>query len=86
MTRTQKWTQHEARPDPKYFTHAGNFGESPNNVKKQGSGKGNWGKAGDEINDLIDSGEIQQVFNKQRRGSNNQTNEKKFEGIQHYQV
>ncbi|QLL32219.1 hypothetical protein HG537_0D04770 [Torulaspora globosa] len=86
MTRTNKWTEHEARPDPKYFTHAGNFGEAPNNVKKQGSGKGNWGKPGDEINDLIDSGEVPQVFNKARRGSNTQTNERKFENIQHYQV
>lgn len=85
MTRTNKWGVHESRPDPKYFTHAGNFGEAPNNVKKQGSGKGNWGKAGDEINDLIDSGEIQQVFNKTRRGSNTQTNEKKLDQVQHYQ-
>ncbi|QLG73275.1 hypothetical protein HG535_0E03590 [Zygotorulaspora mrakii] len=85
MTRTNKWTQHEAKAVPKYFTHTGNFGESPNNVKKQGSGKGNWGKAGDEINDLIDSGEIPGVFNKVRRGSNSQSIENNFERVQHHE-
>lgn len=85
MTRTNKWTQHEARPDPKYFTHAGNFGESPNHVKKQGFGKGNWGRPGDEIQDLIDNGEIPEVFNKSRRGSNVQSNEMRYEKVQHYE-
>ena len=74
MTRTDKWTTHESKADPKYFSHNGNFGENPNAIKKNGSGKGNWGKPGDEINDLIDSGEIPPVFNK-RRGSNSQHNE-----------
>lgn len=74
MTRTEKWTTHESKANPKYFTHNGNYGENPNNIKKGGSGKGNWGKPGDEINDLIDSGEIAPVFNKARRGSNVQSN------------
>lgn len=78
MTRTDKWTTHESKPDPKYFTHTGHFGESPNHVKKEGSGKGNWGKPGDEINDLIESGEVPPVFNKERRGSNAQRNEQKL--------
>lgn len=84
MTRTNKWTVHESKATPKYFSHTGNFGESPNAVKKNGSGKGNWGKAGDEINDLIDAGEIQPVFNKQRRGSNVQSNEQKLNDVQNF--
>ncbi|CAR29540.1 hypothetical protein ZYGR_0AD02220 [Zygosaccharomyces rouxii] len=83
MTRTTKWTEHEGRPDPKYFTHNGHFGENPYNVKKQGYGKGNWGRPGDEIEDLIDDGEIPEVFNKSRRGSNVQSNEKKYGKLQH---
>lgn len=86
MTRTNKWTVHEHRAEPKYFTHNGNFGESPNHVKKSGNGKGNWGKVGDEINDLIDAGEIQPIFNKKRRGSNIQVNSKRLEDIQNHDV
>ncbi|KAH3901687.1 probable Translation machinery-associated protein 10 [Saccharomycodes ludwigii] len=84
MTRTNKWTIHEAKSNSKFFTHNGNFGEDPNHVKKEGCGKGNWGKAGDEINDLIDSGEIPPVYGKVRRGSNSQYNEDKFEVLQHF--
>ncbi|CCF56103.1 hypothetical protein KAFR_0A06680 [Kazachstania africana CBS 2517] len=82
MTRTNKWTIHEDKANPKYFTHTGNFGEAPNNVKKNGSGKGNWGKPGDEINDLIEDNEIPPIFNKHRRGSNAQTNEKRLHDTQ----
>lgn len=64
MTRTNKWTEREGKADPKYFSHTGNYGESPNHIKKQGSGKGNWGKPGDEIDDLIDNGEIPQCSRK----------------------
>ncbi|CCC72070.1 hypothetical protein NCAS_0J00910 [Naumovozyma castellii] len=86
MTRTNKWTVHETKANPKYFTHTGNFGENPTNVKKNGSGKGNWGKAGDEIQDLVESGEIKTVYNKARRGSNSQKNEEKMGNLQKYQV
>ncbi|CCK69695.1 Tma10p KNAG_0C05970 [Huiozyma naganishii CBS 8797] len=82
MTRTNKWTVREKTADAKYFTRTGNFGESPNNVKKEGSGKGNWGKPGDEINDLIDEGEIGPIFNKQRRGSNSVKNERRLSDAQ----
>ncbi|KAG0669267.1 ATPase stabilizing factor 15 kDa protein [Kluyveromyces marxianus] len=58
MARTNKWTNREAKADSRFFTHNGHFGEAPNAVKKQGSGKGNWGKPGDEIEDLIETGEI----------------------------
>ncbi|CAL9727687.1 ATPase-stabilizing factor 15 kDa protein [Monosporozyma unispora] len=82
MARTNKWTTREAQADPKYFSKNGNFGESPKNIKKDGSGKSNWGTAGDEINDLINSGEISPIFNKQRRGSNTQMNERRLSDVQ----
>lgn len=82
MARTNKWTVRESQADPKYFSKTGNFGEAPNNIKKDGSGKSNWGTAGDEINDLINSGEIPPVFNKQRRGSNTQKNERRLSDVQ----
>lgn len=86
MTRTNKWTLHESKPDSRYFTHNGFYGISPKTVKKDGSGRGNWGKPGDEIEDLIDSGEVPPVFNKSRRGSNSRVREAKLERVQHYQV
>lgn len=76
MARTHKWTYHESRPDSHYFTHNGNSNESPSNVKKNGAGKNNWGKPGDEIMDFQDEFKI-------RRGSNSQNNEDKFEKLQH---
>lgn len=82
MARTNKWTVRESQAEPKYFTKSGNFGESPNNIKKGGSGKSNWGTAGDEINDLINSGEIPPVFHKERRGSNSRKNERRLSDVQ----
>lgn len=92
MTRTNKWTVHESKANPKYFTRNGNYGQSPNDVKKQGSGKGNWGKPGDEINDLMDSGELGEnvhFFKKDRRNSINQNrnkNEDNYEKIQNHSL
>ncbi|SCU87517.1 LAFA_0E07206g1_1 [Lachancea sp. 'fantastica'] len=84
MTRTNKWTIHEDKADSHYFTHNGHFGAAPNGVKKHGSGKGNWGKPGDEIQDLIETGEIPPVFHKQRRGSNVQDHERKLGEVQQF--
>ncbi|SCU87281.1 LAMI_0D05446g1_1 [Lachancea mirantina] len=85
MTRTNKWTVHEAKAESHYFTHNGTYGKAPNGVKKMGSGKGNWGKLGDEIEDLIDDGEIPPIFNKDRRGSNVQSHENRYEQVQHHE-
>lgn len=82
MTRTQKWTFHEKRAEPHMFTHNGHPDQNPQHTKKNGAGRGNWGTPGDEINDLIDDGEIAPVFNK-RRGSNSSAHELKFDAIQH---
>lgn len=82
MARTNKWTVRESQAAPRYFSKHGNFGEAPNNVKKDGSGKSNWGTVGDEINDLVNSGEIPPVFNKHRRGSNTQMNERRLSDVQ----
>ncbi|ONH69732.1 Translation machinery-associated protein 10 [Cyberlindnera fabianii] len=68
MTRTHKWTFHESKAEPHFFTHNGHPGQDPTKTKKNGAGKGNWGAPGDEIEDLIESGEIPPVFNKSRRG------------------
>lgn len=82
MARTNKWTIHESKADSRYFTHNGNFGSSPNSIKRDGKGKNNWGEMGDELNDLINSGECKPVYNKQRRGSNVIMNELKLEKTQ----
>ncbi|CCH44505.1 Translation machinery-associated protein 10 [Wickerhamomyces ciferrii] len=84
MTRTQKWTHHEKKAEPHMFTHNGHPDQNPTKTKKNGAGKGNWGSPGDEINDLIDDGEIPPVFNKTRRGSNSSAHELKFDAVQHF--
>ncbi|KAK1075246.1 hypothetical protein LTR33_009590 [Friedmanniomyces endolithicus] len=62
MTRTHKVSDRDhvglangtAAPEehlPRYFGKAGISGNDPAQTKKQGSGKGNWGKAGSELED-----------------------------------
>ncbi|KAK0313485.1 hypothetical protein LTR01_001741 [Friedmanniomyces endolithicus] len=62
MTRTHKVSDRDhvglanstAAPEehlPRYFGKAGISGNDPAQTKKQGSGKGNWGKAGSEVED-----------------------------------
>ncbi|GMG20028.1 unnamed protein product [Ambrosiozyma monospora] len=82
MARTQKWNDKGNDSEPKYFTHNGHFDEAPNHVKKGGFGKGNWGKNGDEIEDLINDGDIPPVMHRERRGSNHSLNEEKFKKVQ----
>ncbi|ODV87256.1 hypothetical protein CANARDRAFT_26675 [[Candida] arabinofermentans NRRL YB-2248] len=82
MARTQKWNDKGSNSEPRFFTHTGNYGESPNHVKKDGFGKGNWGKQGDELEDLMSNGEIPPVFKKERRGSNHSLNEERIKKVQ----
>lgn len=81
MTRTNKWDG-ESHHDSHYFTHNHPFNQAPNNIKKQGAGKSNWGQIGSEIDDLIDDESIPPVFNKERRGSNQSLHEEKFKFLQ----
>ncbi|GMM30002.1 Tma10 protein [Martiniozyma asiatica (nom. inval.)] len=71
-------TQHWQNKEPRYFTKNGHADMNPNQVKKDGFGKGNWGKPGDEIDDLINSGEIDAGIWKGRRGSNSNKNEERM--------
>lgn len=69
MTRTNKWTVHEGKPEPKYFSHTGPLYADPNKVSKSGGGKFNWGKPGDE---LLDDDNYAPTG---RRNSNHEANE-----------
>ncbi|KAF2742523.1 hypothetical protein M011DRAFT_472125 [Sporormia fimetaria CBS 119925] len=62
MTRSHKYTDrdHAGLADgtaaaeehlPRYFAKSGHPGEDPAKTKKNGAGKGNWGRAGDELDD-----------------------------------
>lgn len=62
MTRSKKYTDRDhagladgtAEPEehlPRYFAKSGHPGEDPAKTKKNGGGKGNWGREGDEIED-----------------------------------
>lgn len=75
MTRTNKWTVHEAKSNSKWFTHHGPINCDPTKVKKLGAGKGNWGKPGDEIKDDTDMDMVTMFGQSQRRNSNHSQNE-----------
>ncbi|KAG0136539.1 hypothetical protein HOY82DRAFT_72282 [Tuber indicum] len=77
MTRTQKandiphnhpeaeaaFNEHQI---PKFFGKSGHVDTAPNKTKKNGGGKGNWGLAGDELQDLPDE---YTVFKARRRSN-----------------
>jgi len=78
MTRTNKGNDrnHSALADgtalpedrlPRYFAKHGHADADPKSVKKQGGGKGNWGRDGEEAQDYG------YAFNNQRRRSNSST-------------
>lgn len=73
MSRTKKWNSREEASEPKWFTHHGSFHSDPRGVKKQGAGKGNWGKPGDELWD--DADDLERRRAPGRRNSNHQKNE-----------
>jgi hypothetical protein len=58
-------------PTPKYFAKSGHYNQDPTKVKKDGHGRGNWGREGDEVEDLQQTGEF--TFNHTRRRSNSIT-------------
>jgi len=78
MTRSHRFTDRDhagladgtAEPEehlPRYFAKSGHSGEDPNKAKKNGAGKGNWGRDGDEIEDFSYN------LNNPRRRSNSST-------------
>ncbi|KAL1639807.1 hypothetical protein SLS58_007550 [Diplodia intermedia] len=42
---------HQETPLPRYFAKHGHVDSEPNKVKKDGHGKANWGREGDELED-----------------------------------
>ncbi|EMG51142.1 TMA10 Translation machinery-associated protein 10 [Candida maltosa Xu316] len=76
MARTKKWSQ---KPEePRWFTHNGAFNTNPSSVKKNGAGKNNWGKPGDELDD-----EEVAMYQKStgRRNSNHEINQERFNNL-----
>lgn len=66
---------------PRYFAKSGHPDQDPTKTKKNGGGKGNWGREGDEINDYDYN------LNNPRRRSNSSTHQikdfkTKFETIE----
>ncbi|KAA8915238.1 hypothetical protein TRICI_002595 [Trichomonascus ciferrii] len=58
MTRTIRSSPSTTGPDgeglPRYFSKNGHPDQDPNKVKKDGHGRGNWGREGEEVDDLED--------------------------------
>lgn len=82
MTRTNKWTVHEAASKPKWFTHNGHYNCDPTKVRKNGAGKNNWGQPGNELMDDDDFESF--TFFKQenkRRNSNHNVNESNLKSL-----
>lgn len=71
MTRTNKWTVHEKKSEPKWFTSHGPVNTDPTKVKKSGAGRNNWGQPGDEL----DAEEFHFFGKSGRRNSNHSENE-----------
>ncbi|ANB12813.1 Tma10p [Sugiyamaella lignohabitans] len=72
MARTTRSTSGSSEEQlPRFFAKNGHYNQDPNKVKKDGHGRGNWGKEGDEIEDLEQTGEFN--FNHTRRRSNSTT-------------
>ncbi|ODQ65130.1 hypothetical protein NADFUDRAFT_46880 [Nadsonia fulvescens var. elongata DSM 6958] len=77
MTRTS--TTHNATVDdygetlPRYFAKAGHSDQNPNEIKRGGAGKGNWGRqdGADEVDELDADGEFH--FFHQRKRTNSQS-------------
>lgn len=70
MTRTTR-SHSSSDPEgalPRYFGKHGIADQAPNKVKKDGHGAGNWGRIGDEVDDLELAGEFN--FSQPRRRSN----------------
>ncbi|KAK6462637.1 hypothetical protein DFJ63DRAFT_319452 [Scheffersomyces coipomensis] len=90
MTRTNKWTVHEKKSEPKWFTHHESYylNSDPTKVKKFGAGKNNWGKPGDELND--DEEYINfSLFNKSNMSAKNMNhfeNESKMNDLYHEKI
>ncbi|KAH9881321.1 hypothetical protein IAQ61_000044 [Plenodomus lingam] len=84
MTRSHKFTdrdhagiaegtaEREARL-PRYFAKSGHADTDPTKTKKGGSGKGNWGAAGDELEDIRPN-----MANERRRSNSSTHNTKDF--------
>ncbi|KAJ4378504.1 hypothetical protein N0V86_006210 [Didymella sp. IMI 355093] len=82
LTRSHKWTDrdHAGIADgsaeresrlPRYFAKSGHADTDPTKTKKDGSGKGNWGRDGDEVEDMPYN------MNNARRRSNSSTHQLK---------
>lgn len=68
MTRTTRTYSNASDNEPRYFAKAGHSDQNPNEIKKNGHGRLNWGTASDEIDDVAMSGEFN--FANPRRRSN----------------
>lgn len=67
---------------PRYFAKTGHVDQNPNKVKKDGHGKGNWGKEGDEIVDIDE--EFHFMHSRRRSNSTSLPLETKFDQNEDY--
>lgn len=81
MTRTTRAnpsnTDKEGEPLPRFFSKHGFADQDPNKIKKEGHGRGNWGRKGEEELDDLE-GEFN--FHHSRRRSNSMSGQRNFDG------
>ena len=86
MARTHRYSTSSENEVPKMFGKSNDYENDPHKLKKNGSGKYNWGNAYDEIDDFEASSSV--AFANSRRRSNssglhhsNLTNEPGFDSV-----
>lgn len=80
MTRTRRTQSSSSQDGSRYFTKHGNSGQNPNELKKKGAGKGNWGTSTqaieDELRDLMNDNNdlVTTPYHYRNRSSNSMSN------------
>lgn len=80
----QNGSVNEILQEAKHTAHYNSGDNSRGAPKKSGAGHGNWGREGDELQDLVDSGEVPPIFGSGKRvnKSNHQEHEQEASRIQ----
>lgn len=69
MARTHRSSSSDSMNLPRYFGKHGHADQAPTKVKKNGSGKFNWGNAYDDIDDLDATSEFSFAHSRRRSNS-----------------
>lgn len=73
MARTHRWNK---KSEARFFSKAGGYTDlNPHKVSRNGSGRHNWGRPGDELEDEPENAGHNYFYRADRRNSNHAVNE-----------